>query len=400
MDQIAVTLGIVFIGVVLLPPLAPRLRLPVIVLELIFGIIIGKSLFNLVPDHPAVDFFSSFGLIYLMFLAGMETDLRGLRWRVLKKVLAIALASIGVPFLCGVGLSYWVHMNPLLLGTILSTTSLGLVLPALKEINMPRRQSQMLLVSVVVVDIVSMFLLAFTLASLQGKLELDYIYSIMAITVLFLIPWVIKKLKLRRKITRTFFRKRTFVDMEMRVAFAIIFLLGAISLQLGFHAIVGAFIAGLLVSEILPMATLQEERLQSFGYSFFIPLFFIFTGAKVNLLPVFSNLSNLLFLVVIIVVGLLSKVAGVAFAGRLSGLKTRQSLAFGLFHTARLSLIIAAADIALTQGYISNGLFAIFILLACLSAALAPSFGKQVLTVNDVVKPRTPPSEKQIQPAK
>jgi len=186
----------------------------------------------------------------------------------------------------------------------------------------------------------------------------------------------------------------------MRVAFAIIFLLGAISLQLGFHAIVGAFIAGLLVSEILPMATLQEERLQSFGYSFFIPLFFIFTGAKVNLLPVFSNLSNLLFLVVIIVVGLLSKVAGVAFAGRLSGLKTRQSLAFGLFHTARLSLIIAAADIALTQGYISNGLFAIFILLACLSAALAPSFGKQVLTVNDVVKPRTPPSEKQIQPAK
>ena len=75
--------------------------------------------------------------------------------------------------------------------------------------------------------------------------------------------------------------------MEMRAAFAIIFLLAATSVELGFHAIIGAFIGGLLASEILPRATLQEERLQSFGYSFFVPLFFIFVGAKVNLIPVF-----------------------------------------------------------------------------------------------------------------
>lgn len=379
MDTIAVALGIVFAGVVLLPLVAPRLHLPVIVLELIFGIIIGKTLFNAVPDHPVIDFFSSFGLIYLMFLAGMEADLNGIHWKILKKVLAIAFVSIAIPFFCGVGLSYWIGVHPLLLGTILSTTSLGLVLPALKEIKLKKRLMQMLLISVIVVDIISMFLLAFILATLQGTLQVRFIYSIVAIVILFLLPFLIKRSKLRRKITMKFFKKKTFVEMEMRVAFAVIFLLGAISLQLGFHAIVGAFIAGLLVSEILPLATLQEERLQSFGYSFFIPLFFIFTGAKVDLIPVFINLDNLAILFVIIAVGLLSKVIPVTIASRMSGLNIRSSVAFGMFHTARLSLIIAAADISLNLGYIEDNLFAIFILLAIVSATLAPSAGKQIL---------------------
>jgi Kef-type K+ transport system membrane component KefB len=378
MDALALTLVVVFAGVVLLPPLASKLRMPVIVLELLFGIAIGKSYFDLIPDNPIIDFLSAFGLIYLMFLAGMEMDLNKIHWNIMKKVLAISITSISIPFISGVALSQWAGINPFLLGTILSTTSLGLVLPTLKDLNLTKRQSQMLLVSVIFVDIVSMFLLAFVLATLQGTLEVRFVYSLLAIAVLFLIPWFIKKQKIRRKLTIKFWKKQEF-DMEMRAAFAFIFLLGAISFKLGFHSIIGAFIAGLLISEILPKYILQEEKLQSFGYSFFIPLFFIFTGAKVNLVPVFSSLNNLALLGAIIATGLLAKAVSVTIASRLSGFKMKQSLAFGLFHTARLSLIIAAVDISLKLELIDDNLFSIFIILIVISAILAPSLGKYIL---------------------
>lgn len=385
MDSVVLTMVVVFFGIVILPPLASRLRMPIVVLELIFGIAIGRSFINLVPNNLIINFFSEFGLIFLMFLAGMEMDIGMVNRSILKKVLLISAASMSVPFISGIALSYWVGMNPFLLGTILCTTSLGLVLPVLRDLALTKRQSQMLLVSVIIVDIMSMFLLAFVLTALQGNLEVRFIYSLLAIFVIFLVPWLIKRLKLRRKFTAKLWKKQYF-EMEMRAAFAIIFLLAAASFQLGFHSIIGAFIAGLLVSEILPKATLQEERLQSFGYSFFIPLFFIFIGSKVNLIPVFSSLNNLAILLAIVLVGVLSKVIPVTVASRLIGLKIRHSLSFGLFHTARLSLIIAAVDISLKLELINDNLFAIFIILAIVSAVLAPSLGKYVLASGNVSK--------------
>ncbi len=379
MDSLALTLVIVFAGVVLLPPLARRAGIPVIVAEILFGIIIGKSLFNLVPDHPTIEFFSTFGLVYLMFLAGLETEFGKMRWKNIRKALAIGLVSVAVPFLAGYFIAPWVKVNPLLLGTILCTTSLGVILPMLKEINLSPRLSRLLLTSVVLVDILSLFLLAFALATIQGQLEFRFLYSLIGIVFLFLVPWIINKRKLRRKITSKLFRKSYF-EMEMRVAFALIFLLGAVSLRLGFHSIVGAFIAGLLISEILPRRTLESEKLQSFGYGFFIPLFFIFTGAKVNLAAVFANMDNVIVLLVIIAVGMLAKVVSVAVATRLSGVKSmRRSLAFGLFHTARLSLILAAADISIRLGLIGERLFGIFVILAVITSTVAPALGKYIL---------------------
>jgi CPA2 family monovalent cation:H+ antiporter-2 len=378
MDSLALTLVIVFGGVVLLPPLARRTGLPIIVAEILFGIIIGKSLFNLVPESPIVDFFSTFGLVYLMFLAGLETDLGKMRWKNVRKALAIGLVSVAVPFAAGYFIAPWVGINRLLLGTILCTTSLGLILPILRELNLPPRLSRLLLASVILVDIVSLFLLAFALATIQGQLEARLFYSLLGIVFLFLVPWIINKRKWRRKITAKLFRKGYF-EMEMRVSFALIFLLGAVSLQLGFHSIIGAFIAGLLISEILPRATLESEKLQSFGYGFFVPLFFIFTGAKVNLLVVFTNLNNVTMLLVIIAVGMLAKIVSVAAASRLSGVNMRRSLAFGLFHTAMLSLILAMADISIRLGLIGERLFSIFVILALVTSTVAPALGKYIL---------------------
>jgi len=378
MDSLTIALLIVFLGIVLLPPIARRTGIPVIVTELLFGIVIGVSLFDVVPEHPIIDFFSSFGLIYLMFLAGLQMNFGRVSRYVIKSAVAVALISILVPFLAGVLLSYWLDVHPLLLGAILCTTSLGLILPLLKDIQLAEHLSQMLLTSVVLVDIVSMFLLAFALVAIQGSLEVEFIYSLIGILTLFLLPWLLGKEKLREKLGNWLSKEGHF-NIEVRLAFALIFLLAIISNQLGFHSIIGAFIAGLIISAVLPGATPTEDNLQSFGYGFFIPLFFIFTGAKVNLPALFSDVHNLTVLLVIVAVGILSKLIGVAFVTKLCGLDVRESVAFGLFHTARLSLIVAAADISIELGVIDENLFAMFIILAIVSAMGAPVLGKYVL---------------------
>ena len=391
MEQLALSMLAVFIGIVLIPPLAHRVRIPIIVAEIIFGIAIGVSFLDIVPESQTVDFFSSFGLAYLMFLAGMDLDLRVVRRHVFKAT-TIAAVSVGAPLLSGVLLASYVGVHPMLLGTILSTTSLGLVLPLLKDLRARGDFANLMLGTVVIVDIVSIFLLAFSLSVIQGPLQVEFFYSLAAILILFVIPMLLSRSALTRRFASLLSRQRYF-DLEVRLAFALIFLLAAISGQLGFHSIMGAFIAGLIFSEIMPRATRIEEKLESFGYGFFIPLFFIFTGARVDLPSLFSDVQNLGVLAVILAVGLLSKMISVSVVTRLLGMKPRESAAFGLFHAARLSLIIAAADIVVRLGLIDRNLFSTLVLLAISSALIAPALGRYVLGRSLHQEPEPPAHE-------
>jgi Kef-type K+ transport system membrane component KefB len=390
MDSLIITLLIVFAGIVTIPSLSRRAGIPVIVAEILFGVVIGKSLLNIVPEDSTVDFFSSFGLVYLMFLAGLETEFARLTTRTLKRSLVLAGTSLAVPFLSGFALGQWLDIYPPLLGTIFCTTSVGLTLPMLKESRFTPRFSRILMTSVILVDVVSLFILAFVLIAAQNAIKAEFFYSFFIILTLFILPWMIRLKRLaryRRKLIAKL-TKASYFETEVRLSFALIFLLAAISYKLGFHSIIGGFLAGQLASEILPRKILREERLQSFGYGFFIPMFFIFTGAKVNLPALFSGLDNIALMLLIITIGILAKVAGVFIAAKLSRFKFRESLAMGVYHSARLSLIVAAADISLKLGMIDDSLFAILIILAVVSATIAPVMGKRIMAPLNIA-PRT-----------
>lgn len=373
MEPLTIALIIIFVALTVIPPLAKRINVPVIVLEIIAGIILGKSVLGLVPPHGAIDFFASFGLIYLLFLAGVEIDIAALREK-LGPAVVIAFASLAVPFAAGILLSTAFSVHPLILGTILSTTSLGIVLPLAKEFKHRKRFSKLLLSSVTIVDIVSMFLLALTLTALDGSLGISFLYSALAVLALFLLPWLLSKSWFRSRL-----QKRAYFDTEVRLSFAIILGLAAVSEAFGFHSIIGAFIAGLIISEVTPDESHLEERLESFGYGFFIPLFFIIMGVNVDLPALFSDVAVLELLGVIVIVGILTKVLGAGLAAKLMGLTWQDSTAFGFFHAARLSLIIAAAEIARQQGLIDGTLFSMLVLLAVATSLLAPLLGKQFL---------------------
>jgi Kef-type K+ transport system membrane component KefB len=381
MDPLYISLIIIFVAVTIIPTVAKKLRLPVIVAEIIFGIIIGRSLLNIVPDHQAIDFFSSFGLTFLMFLAGLEIDFNEVKRNIIRTIVITAF-SIGLPFYVGFRLAAVIGFDyPFLLGTILSTTSLGLILPLARELQCKETLLHTLLGSVVLVDIISMFLLGFALTiTPETKINTSLFYSAGLLLVLFFLPVLVAHKGIQDRINK-WFSESSHAEIEVRLAFALIFVFGAVAEELEFHSIIGAFIAGLIISECTQTAPMLRSKLEGFGYGFFIPLLFIIIGAKVDLPSLFANLTNILVLVIIIGLAIGAKAAGVSAASLLCGFRARESLAMGLFHSARLSLIIAAVEIARKMELMDESLFSTFVILAVVSAIFGPSVGKGILHV-------------------
>ena len=379
MEPLTLTLIVIFAIISLIPFFSRKTGFPVVVAELIAGIILGKSFLNLVPtEEPIIKFLSSFGLTYLMFLAGLEVSFGKLSFSVLRTI-PISISSLLLPFTTGMYLSKIIQANPLFLGSVFSTTSLSLTLPLSKEISYEKnRWKDFLLVSVILVDIISMFVLAFSLTLIKGPIEVSFFYSILAALSLFLIPFMASKRKLGEKI-ESWISKNSHFETGVRLSFALILILAAVSEKLGFHSMIGAFIAGLIVSEISEKIIFLKRKLEGIGYGLFIPLFFIFTGSKVNLTLLFSNMRNISILLLIICFGIFSKVIGVTLASWLNGLDVKESLSLGFLHSARLSLIIAAAEIGYEMGLLNDNIFSMLILLALTSALISPLVGKKIL---------------------
>ncbi|MCG8525834.1 MAG: cation:proton antiporter [Opitutales bacterium] len=375
MHEPADSLLILFCVIVAVPFIAKWIKLPIIVIEIIIGIILGYL--GWIKPHPTLDFFASFGLTYLLFLAGLEVDFRFIR-KHLKRTVGIAIASISMPFLAGFLVGKWLGIQPVLFGTIFCTTSLGVVLPMTKEFKEREQFVQILLGSVILVDILSMFLLAFSLSLEDGNLSATFIYSIFAVLTLFLIPWIINLNKVHEWVEKILSNKIYF-EREVRFSFALIFILSAITESFGFHSIIGAFIAGLIIYEITPQASRVDEKLKGFGYGFFIPLFFILVGTRVDLIAVFQNADHIFSLVVVIAAAVVSKWISVCIVSKIEGLCLGESLAMGAMHTARLSLIIAAAEIARKIGIIDGNIFSTLVLLAVITSTLAPTISRWIL---------------------
>ena len=377
MEPTTLVLIIILFAITIAPVISRYTHLPVIVIELIIGIIIGKSFLDIVPSNTLFDFFSSFGLIFLMFLAGLEMDFARIRKSFTRTVI-IAIFSISVPFLSGYFIAQYIGIHPLILGAVISTTSLGLILPITKELKHHKELSTVLFGSVILIDILSIFILTFSIVYIRGDFGITFYYSILLLLVLFILPIILNRSNVRKRIAKWLGERSRFAIM-VRLSFALLVMLAAVSEELGFHSIVGAFIAGLIISEITPEACQLEEKLESFGYGFFIPFFFILVGSRIDIPSLFTNLANIRMLFIILGIALLSKFISVTLASKAVSFNWKESISMGFFHTARLSLIIAVAEIGRELGLVDNDLFSSFMIMAIISAIVGPVIGKYIL---------------------
>ncbi|MGA9534176.1 MAG: cation:proton antiporter [Anaerolineales bacterium] len=363
-----------------------RISLPIVVGEIIAGILIGRSGLNWVEPSATLDFLGEFGFAFLMFLSGLEIDfnllsssgVRGKNGPAWKQPIPLAILIFTATL--GLGLAFaWGLMqvgmvdNPLLMGLILSTTSLGVVVPVLKERGLLGSDfGQAVLVQASIADFATLLLLTVAIALTSGGLQLD----LLLIPVL-LLSFVVAARAARRLAAggriRQLIQDISSATSQIRVRGAFALMVGWVVLaeSLGVELILGAFLAG----AILGLATegdtsTAREKLEAIGFGFFIPVFFILVGVDFNLPALFSSNQALLLVPLLVLASFLVKLLP-ALLLRVK-FPWRQVFSAGVLLSSRLSLIIAAAAIALDIGAINDAVNSAIILLAIVTTTVAP----------------------------
>ncbi len=380
-----------------------RLRLPIVVGEIIAGMIIGRSGFNLVNGHdPMLDVLSRLGFVFLMFLSGLEIDFSGLgllgrRGNRPKrqgapqppKGLGASLRAMGpvqiggVSFILALLLAqaagfafYAAHMvlNPWLMALIFSTTSLGVVVPVLKERGLSQTQfGQSLLIAALIADFATMLLITIEVSIFTRGLTLD-VLLISVLFVVFIVFYLLgQRILYRIPGLRNVFEELSHAtaQIKIRAAFTIMLFFMVISEALGTEIILGAFLAGAILSLFRSSEDARlTHQLEAVGFGFLIPIFFIMVGVDFNLGVLMASSQALLLAPLLFLAAVAIKIlAALVFKARFSW---RQTFSAGALLSARLSLIIAASAIGLRLGAISEATNSAIILVAIITVTLAP----------------------------
>ena len=360
-----ISLGAVFLAVLIAPVISKRTGLPVIVLEVSLGILLGKSFLDVIVYESWLDFLADFGLIYLLFLVGIEVGVR----RPSSRGLLMAAFSLVPSFALGYLTGHAIGVDPFLLGTLLCTTSIGAVAPVLRETPINRALRRFILESLLVVDAFSMVLLAVALGVGAGTPPYMLVLSILLAFSMFLIPIAFKKFRIGRRIAE-WSKDKTHLEYEVRMCIALVVFFALIFELFGFHGMLGAFLAGLIVSEITERGSALEKRLVSFGYGFFIPIFFIVVGAAANVW-VLVELESLLLLLLFVVVAFSGKVLGMVIAGKLLGYAGKVSAAIGVLHATTLTIILAGAKVGLEMNLLSEVVYSAILVFALITVPVS-----------------------------
>ncbi|MCA0148937.1 monovalent cation:proton antiporter family protein [Rossellomorea vietnamensis] len=385
------SLVIVIMVAFLTPILLHRFKLnfiPVVIAEIIMGLVIGKSGFNLVHQDMWLETLSTLGFIFLMFLSGLEIDFTAFSGGKKKKELLPSgkeepnrlklaiLIFIGI-FFVSLGLSYLFVLfglidNAFLMTLIISTISLGVVVPTLKEAHITKSAiGQIILLVAVIADLVTMILLA-VFVSLYGEGHGNMWLLLILFGVGLLLYFLAKRLKnnpfIKSLSTGT-------VQIGTRAVFTLIMLLVAVSETVGAENILGAFLAGVLVSLLAPNQEMVH-KLDSFGYGFLIPIFFVMIGVELDLGSLLSDKKMLLLIPLLVLAFLVSKIIPVYLLRYWYDTKTTIASAFLL--TSTLSLVIAAAKIAERIEIITPQMSGTLILVAVITCIITPIIFKKL----------------------
>ena len=357
--------------------LAPRLRLPAVVVEIVAGIVIGPSVLGWVEVDEPILVLATIGLAFLLFLAGLEIDFDELRGRAVKLtgigfVVSFAIAvAVGLLF-AGVGLAD----SSLFLAIVLVATSLGVVVPVLKdagEISTPFGQLVVAAGSIADFGAVILLTLFFSreATGTGTKLLLLGCFVLLSAAAFFT---VVGAERWRRLGTTLLRLQDTTAQIRVRGAFLLLVGFGAIAGQLGLEVILGAFAAGALLSLVdrdrAMSHPLFRGKLEAVGYGVFIPVFFVTSGLRFDLNALTESGSTLarmpLFLLALLAV---RGLPALLYRGAVG---TRRTVAAALLQATSLPFIVAATQIGIELGTVSEANAAALVGAGILSVLLFP----------------------------
>ena len=372
------TLLFVSLAVLILPGLSRLLRIPAVVAEMVFGVILGKSLLQFEASGDWLPFLANLGFLMLMFQAGMEIDFGMLRKQsrgniVFQFVLFAATfgLSLGFAFLMGRGM---------FIALVLSTTSLGLVMPILKESGYTRTElGQSILLAATLADFLTLFGITFFLLYLQHGLSWRFALPVplfIGFGVLLHVGrlWAWWNPSQAETILGI---KSDSQEIGVRLSMALLFLFVGLAELVHLEPVLGAFMGGAVLSFVFREKFALEEKLSAIGFGFLIPFFFIHVGMQFDLTNV-ANKAQLIFTAKLLGLALAVKLLPAALL-ILRGRSVKEAFQVGILLSSRLSLIIAAAAIGLQNNLITQAMKDAIVLLALITCFVGPTLFKLTL---------------------
>jgi Kef-type K+ transport system membrane component KefB len=367
-------LVLVSLGAAFLPSFSRLVRLPSIVLEILFGVLIGRSLLNLQFGEEWLSFLAHLGFLLLMFHAGMEINFSALR-RQSAGIFALQTAIFFATVILSIAAAYAIGQG-VYLGLVLSTTSLGLVVPTLKEAGISQSpMGQNALIAATLADFLTLFAITFFLLWHESGFGWGFLrplalfigFGVMLKLIQFLVWWYPEKVG-------RLLLDRDSHELGVRFSLALLFLFVALSELAHVEPVLGAFLGGTILSIVFQRKMQLEAKLSGLGYGFLVPIFFIHVGMQFDIANVLSA-EQLLFTSKLLGFAVLVKVLP-CLLFVFGGLSLLKSLNLGILMTSRLSLIIVAATIGLEFGLITEAFKDAIILLAVVTCLVGPSLFK------------------------
>ena len=377
MAQLSLFLVVLFALVV--PILMARLKVnavPTAVAEIIVGIVLGASGFNLVRPTHDLSFLSNLGVILLLFLSGMEINFDLLKpgQKTKRKKGQIAPLKVALNAFLGVTiLSICLALLLKVLGLfgdfmlatiIFMTVALGVVIATLKEKDILNRPiGQTILLTAVLGEVIPLMLLT-VYAAINGGNTKQLWLIILLFGVAILLLWRFKQPYLWFvKVTKST------TQLDVRLAFFLIFALVTVAERVGVENILGAFLAG-IVMKLLEPSQETADKLTSIGYGFFIPIFFIMTGVKLNLRSLLAHPKSLILLPILVLFLFLAKVpVALVYAQKFGN---RNGIAGGFLTATTITIVLPTLAVARKLNVITRLQSDVFILAAVIVCILCP----------------------------
>lgn len=356
-----------------LSELFKKFHLPYVVALILTGIIIGPFALNILVVDETIDFLGSIGLVFLMFMAGLEIKLSSFRKLVggaAKFSLFNGLFPMLVGFLIASYLGYDL-VGSFMLGIIFVSSSIAIVIPVLEAQGLLKVKLGRLIVSgTILEDVFSLVLLSIFLQMVNPTTEIPlYLFYIIVAISLYALRVFIPK---AREVFKKFHGDgKDLFEEEVRFIFVVLIATVVFFELLGMHAIIAGFFTGLVLSESIKSEMLMK-KMHALSYGLFIPIFFIIIGAEMDVGVLFGGGEGLMIILIIVAAAVLSKFIGGLLAGKANGFTSKESVIAGAATIPQLSTTLAVAFVGREMGLIDDILITAMIVLSIATTFCGP----------------------------
>lgn len=386
---------VVLLMILLSPIIMGRLRIPHIIGMVLAGVIVGKYGLNILERDASFELFGRVGLYYIMFLAGLEMDMEGLkknRTRVIVFGLLTFLVPFAMTYFMGVSLLSYTPLADLLLSAIMASNTL-IAYPIVGRYGLTRHTSSTLSVgSSMMALFMALIVMASIVNSFQGEGGIGF-------WILFVVKFFVYSIGLILvipRLTRWFLRRYSDAVMQFIFILAVVFLSAALSDAIGLEGIFGAFLSGLILNRFIPRVSPLMNRIEFTGNALFIPYFLIGVGMLINVRLLFQGTHILWVVFCLVLFGTLGKAiaaylaAGVFRMPRLAG-----HMMFGLTsaHAAgAIAMVMVGRRLEISPGVylfgdeVLNGIV-IMILFTCVISTVVTEWAAQRLRLKEKKEP-------------